>query len=343
MMTFLSPYNPQDLPKLLFKQCANCQEIAIIANVKYTNKKLLMNVIDLLTQSGLYMQEDLKDWDSKPTADKTWINLHPFIQEVYQRCLQSRTMTNSQGGYAFRNRFAPFQANRAMEDEVSNNDTAKTIAGTINLHFANILVKTTASITANALQVNVLLQQMVANNAQLIQQQQAILQQLAMLTTNPAVTTRRNLYAPPPTNIYAPPPIMYGGQLQYPPQGGGCNGSRNQGGHACCGHGGGGRGVIMPSPVLSVGNTGIIPYIPAGIQHPPPQLQITNIVKMYANQNVCFTCGFDVEDWHTSATCNCKKLGCQDGFTCSNYMEYNRPNHPLCRNAMHKTMYPSNF
>ncbi len=49
MMTFLSPYNPQDPPELLFKHCADCQKIAIIANVNYTNQQLLMNVIDLLT------------------------------------------------------------------------------------------------------------------------------------------------------------------------------------------------------------------------------------------------------------------------------------------------------
>jgi hypothetical protein len=60
MTTFLSPYNPQDLPKILFKWCANHQEIAIIANVKYTNEQLLMNVMDLLTWCGLY-QCNLKD------------------------------------------------------------------------------------------------------------------------------------------------------------------------------------------------------------------------------------------------------------------------------------------
>ncbi len=49
MMTFLAPYNPQDPPEILFKHCAHCQEVAIIANVKYTNEQLLMNIINLLT------------------------------------------------------------------------------------------------------------------------------------------------------------------------------------------------------------------------------------------------------------------------------------------------------
>jgi len=53
MMTFLAPYNPQDPPEILFKRCADCQEVAIIAKVKYTDEQLLMNVIDLLTRCGI--------------------------------------------------------------------------------------------------------------------------------------------------------------------------------------------------------------------------------------------------------------------------------------------------
>jgi hypothetical protein len=89
----------------------------------------------------------------------------------------------------------------------------------------------------------------------------------------------------------------------------------------------------------------MILYIPTGI-HPPLQqqyLKYSNIIKTFANQNVCYTCGFDVEDWHTSATCNRKKPGHQDGFAHSNYMEYAPANHPFCRKAMNKTMYPSSF
>ena len=60
MMTFLAPYNPQDPTELLFKCSADCQEVAIIANVKNANEQLLMNVINLLTSCGLY-QRDLED------------------------------------------------------------------------------------------------------------------------------------------------------------------------------------------------------------------------------------------------------------------------------------------
>jgi hypothetical protein len=95
-LAFLAPYNPQDPPELLFKRCANCQEIAILAKVPYTSEQMMMNVIDLLTQSGMFVR-DLEDWDRKPSADQTWINLRPFIQASYQRRITSGTMTAAQG------------------------------------------------------------------------------------------------------------------------------------------------------------------------------------------------------------------------------------------------------
>ncbi len=86
----------------------------------------------------------------------------------------------------------------------------------------------------------------------------------------------------------------------------------------------------------------MIPYILAGIQSPaqPQNPHYSNVVNQWANQNVCFSCGFNVEDWHTRATCPRKKMGHQDAFTRSNYLEYERANHQLCKKAMHKTMYP---
>ena len=58
---------------------------------------------------------------------------------------------------------------------------------------------------------------------------------------------------------------------------------------------------------------------------------------------MCFPHGFDVEEQHTSATCNNRKPGHQEGFNRLNYMEYDRANHNYCKKAMHKTMYPQNF
>jgi hypothetical protein len=149
MMTFLSPYNPQDPPEILFKRCTGCQEVAIIANVKYSNKQLLMNVIDPLTRCGLY-QCNLEDWDCKPDTNKTWLNLRPFIQEAYQHCLALGTIMAGQGGYTSCNRFAPFQANNATDGNILDDNTAETIAITINSHMANLSAQTATSLKANA-------------------------------------------------------------------------------------------------------------------------------------------------------------------------------------------------
>ena len=148
MMTFLAPYNPQDPPEILFKRCTDCEEVAIIANVKYTDEQLLMNGIDLLTRCGLY-QRDLEDWERKADANKTWLNLRPFIQEAYQRHLISGQMTMGQGGYASaKNRFAALAT--ATNKEVSDDYSTATIETTINLHMANLSTQTAASLDANA-------------------------------------------------------------------------------------------------------------------------------------------------------------------------------------------------
>jgi hypothetical protein len=122
-----------------------------MAKVPYTSEQMMMNIINLLTCSGMFVQ-DLKDWDRKPSVDQTWINLRPFIQESYQRRITLGTMMSAQGGYTGGgNHFAGLTA---KEDNVSDNNTAETIVGTINLHMANLLLQTAATIEASRMQVN---------------------------------------------------------------------------------------------------------------------------------------------------------------------------------------------
>jgi hypothetical protein len=89
-----------------------------------------------------------------------------------------------------------------------------------------------------------------------------------------------------------------------------------------------GRGRGQFAPAQHVGGNQMIPYIPAGVQKSPTTPpQYTNFVKFWANQNVCFTCSFDVVDWHRSVTCPKEKQGLQDGFKRLKYMEYEQANH----------------
>ncbi len=64
-------------------------------------------------------------------------------------------------------------------------------------------------------------------------------------------------------------------------------------------------------------------------------------MKWYANQNVCYTCGFDIKDWHTSGTYQFKKQGHQDGFTRANNMRYTQAGYPFCKVVMHRNIYPA--
>jgi hypothetical protein len=328
-VNFLAAYNPQDPPEILFKRCTDVQEIVTLAKNPYTTQQLLINAIDLLARCGLY-QRDLEDWERKPIADQTWINLRPFIQEAYQRRLTSGTITSAQGGFSQNNRFAGLAT-----DVDSNDDTAETIAGTINSHMANLTAQTAATINEHATQTNASLQQLAANTTQLHQQQQAMMNQMAMMTMNNGAQAQQTTFARPPTQIYQPAalPQYQQGYSNTPQQFGGCGGAAggrgggSRGGRARQGRGRGTpQGHIPPMPY--VGGTQLVPYVQGG------QQQST----MYSNKTKYFS-NFDVEDWHTSATCPHKKQGHQDGFTRANYMQYEQAGYPFCKKVMHKTVY----
>ncbi len=346
-LTFISAYNLKDPPKLLFKHCANCQEIAIIVKVPYTAKQLLMNVVDLFTHAGIYAH-NMDNWKCKAKADKTFVNLCPFIQAVYQRCLTSGVITATQSGYASNNCFAGL----TTKDNSSDDGTANTIVESINTHMANlaasVLLQLMASNKANTAIFNALMQQIAANKAQGNNNHKRMMQQFAMLLTAPTTTLQfaglitgqqagRPQAATQCSFIPQAVPIVTPAQQWGPPADRGCGSTRSRNG---CGHRNPCGLAQQGAPVPFVGRNQMIPYIPAGVQPTRQQNpRYSNVVKQWANQNVGFSSGFDVEDWHTSAKCPHKKMGHMDGFTRMNYMEYKQANHQFCRKVMHKTMY----
>jgi hypothetical protein len=182
-LTFISTYNLKVPPKLLFKRCAKCQEIAIIVKVPYTTEQLLMNIVDLFTCLGIYAS-NMDDWERKPDADKTYFNLCPFNQATYQCPLASGVITPTQSSYASSNRFAGLTA----EDNVSGDGTAKTILESINTHMANIsasvLSQSNATDNANTAIFNTSMQQVATNKAQRNNNHNRMFQQFTMMTTN---------------------------------------------------------------------------------------------------------------------------------------------------------------
>jgi hypothetical protein len=69
----------------------------------------------------------------------------------------------------------------------------------------------------------------------------------------------------------------------------------------------------------------------------------SNIIKKYANWNVCFSCGFDVKDGHTLKTCPAPWRGAnhQEGFNWNNAGQYIGAGYDACTKAMHKSQLPN--
>jgi hypothetical protein len=101
---------------------------------------------------------------------------------------------------------------------------------------------------------------------------------------------------------------------------------------------GGGRG--------GCGNDGSIPIAPGGVGTVcPPTTQAgayrSNITKLFANWNVCYSCGFDIEDGHTSISCPhaWRQTNHQEGFTRGNAQAYLNAGWDLSTKGMHKTKF----
>jgi hypothetical protein len=305
----------------------------------YTCEQLLMNEVDLFTRLGIYMCI-MDDWERKAQANKTYVNLHQFIQATYQQHLTSGVITAMQSSYTSNNHFAGL----TTKDNVLDNSTANTIVELIatpmeNLH-ASVQLQATTSNDANMAIFNASMQQVAANRAQRTQEHNHMVQQFVMMLTTPAAAqqfagqqVRRSQAAtqchfiPPAFPNFAPT------QQQGQPPGGACGGNCSCNGHGRrnpCGPAQPDASLpfIGGTHMIPFNNGAAIPHIPAGMQ--PAQQQnpwYSNITKQWANQNVYFTCGFDIKDWHTSATCPCNKMGHIYGFTHFNYMEYKWANH----------------
>jgi hypothetical protein len=142
----------------------------------------------------------------------------------------------------------------------------------------------------------------------------------------PAVRASPMQYTAPPAN-YTVPPVT---QVTIPAQGGYNNNQQWQQGH---GRGGQGRGARTPLtdyiaranppqvPTAYGGGTVVMSKLTAGTRQ---YTSVPNIVKIYNNWNICYSCGSDVEDAHTSATCpqHWRKEGHQEGCNRQNVQQH---------------------
>ena len=336
---FRSVYSPNDAPEVLFRRIEDCQEVQILGEDPYTAQQLLNNAVRLLLQCGLYTR-DFEDWDRKPSADRIWINLKTFVQECYTRRLNASSITSGAHGYV-QNAFAVLQDDSDAEDD----DVQTVITQMAALTTQSQLTATTTA--DNSASVAAAINQLNAN-------QQAMQQQFAAFTTQRNTTYQPAPAIQPPNTQFSIPNMATFNTAGR--GGGGRRGGYGRGRRANFGNTGG-RNVRTPfANFVGRGGQGGLPPIGGGggrgggalpfAQQTMPRNtapMYSNIIKKYANWNVCFSCGFDVEDGHTSKTCPApwRRANHQEGFDRNNAQQYITAGYDACTKAMHKSQLPN--
>jgi hypothetical protein len=359
---FRSPFPANEAPEMLFYRIGQCQEIQILAQDPYSPTQIINNAVRLLQQSGIFPLKEFDTWDA--ITPKTYPALKTFIHEAYTHRLMALQLRNTTGtqGYAPNN-------NQNMYNVLDQGfDTDSGTKGTVAMQTAPItqtMAMTTGSTLGSTYSGGTIQSEIFNAINQLVANQQSIMTQMAAMSFNNAPTP-----SPQAAATFHIPPIQ---QLNIPTFAGqtniGYNAStryngeiRGRGGGRGRGRGGsrdgGGRGARTPfvnhlqNTQMAAGHGGMaypgIGYPPPvggfnGKVAKPPNPPHSNIVKMYANWNVCFLCGFDIEEGHTSQTCPAHwcKMNHQEGFTRKNSRQWINAGYGPCTKGMHKLQFPS--
>ena len=353
---FTSPFDPRDTPENLFRRVEECQEIAILGGAAYTVNQIMGNTMYLLLQAGIFPTREFEAWDT--VVGKTWPVLKTFVQAAYQRRLVATGLRNTSGqqGYAAnQNAFQAFESN----DESSVDTTTTNIAPTAN---------TTGSTLGQTYNASTVPDELAAAIRTIADNQQALYQHIAPLSQQMAALSHQDSQRqatfphPPITQLTLP---AFGTARVAQPGGyhGGCvaqPGGYQQGRGATVAQPGGfsqgrgygrGRGRYGRRPNRGGrGRTAFADYVPSGRggaysatgganTHRPFQ---SNLVKTHNNWNVCYSCGFDVEDTHDSMSCHMdwRKPGHDVYFTRANAQQKLDAGCNACTRGMHKSILP---
>jgi uncharacterized membrane protein YgcG len=344
---------------MLFYRIEQCQEIQILAQDPYTPTQIINNAVCLLQQSGIFPLKEFDTWDA--TTIKTYPALKTFIHEAYTRRLTALQLQNTTGtqGYAPNNNQNMY--NILDEGFESDSGTEGTVMTQTVPPITQTAAMTTGSTMTNTYGGGTIPSEISNAINQLLANQQTMMTQMAAMSFN-------NAPAQPPqaaTNFHVPP-IQ---QLNIPPFAGQANtgqnagnwgrgGGRGRGGRGGSRGGGGQGGARTPfanhmrNTQMARGRGGMAP---PGIGYPPqaggfngqaakpPNPPHSNIVKKFANWNVCFSCGFDVEEGHTSKTCpaHWRKMNHQEGLTRDNSRQWINAGYDPCTKGMHKSQFPN--
>jgi hypothetical protein len=339
-----APWPPMMRPSCYFYRIEQCQEIATLAGDPYTQIQIINSVVCILMQAQVLPSKEFDTWEQTP--NKMYPGLKTFIHEAYTRCLQSlalRTMTGQQG-YAPGGGTNMFNVLESKDEDTDTADDATTTTATQTAAFTmtSTLGTTYGGATTISSKISLAITQLAAN-------QLAIQQQIAAMTLAANAPAHHTQFHIPPIRNMGQQPFAGAAQGMFNTRHGrgGCQGGGRGCGCSSSRGGGCGRGAFAHQFPGVVG--GIPPFVngPPAAVVPPTGTWVnapfqSNTTKRYANWNICWSCGFDVEDGHTSATCptHWHKTNHQVGFTWGNAQQWINQGYLPCTKGMHKIRLP---
>ena len=335
-----APHNPNDSPETLFHKMEQCQEVAMLADNEYSEKQIMAKTVEHLKRSNIFPVKEYEDWGA--VTPKTYVALKKHFYKAYTRRLDAiqNGLTTGMLGYSNPNQFAALNATTGEVDSESDStggDTTETIV-------AAALASTEAKMdgimeTNRQIMVQLAAMTMTPQHAPTIV---APPMYMAPAFSPPAVNYNPPIYnVPPVTQVTVPTQYGYGTARRGRGRGRGGSGGR-------AGRGRGPRTPFadymarsaVPQTVPAYGGGTVATSVLTGGTNVPAA---PNVVKLYNNWNMCHSCGWDVEDSHTSATCplGWRRAGHQAGCTRENYQQYAAQGYPPRMKGAHKTQLPS--
>jgi hypothetical protein len=294
-----------EAPEMLFYRIEQCQEITTLTRDPYTQMQILNMAVRILMQAQVLPSKEFDTWEQTPY--KTYPGLKTFIHEAYTRRLQSLALrtTTGQQGYAPGGGTKMFNVLESEDEDTDTADdaTATTATQTAAFTMTSTLGTTYGGATTIPSEISKAINQLAAN-------QLAIQQQMAAKTFAANAPAHHTQFQSPPIQNMGQQPFAGAAQGSFNTGQG--SGGRQHGGHGrgCTGSRGGGRRCRLSAQQFPGGFGGIPPYVdgPPAAVVPPTGARVnapfqSNTTKKYANWNVCWLRGFNVEDGHTSATC----------------------------------------
>ena len=346
---FRSKMAAGDSPETLFYRLEQCQEVQVIGRVPFSTEQIILNAVRILMGANLLPTKDFDTWDATPL--KTYPELKKFIQAAYTRRLKALALRSTAGQNGYSTQHNMYNAFEPLDEE-SDDDTVTTVTPLSNFaasatappSVGNFSTAQTGAPSVNA-EIAAAINQLSANQTAIMSQMAAL--SFAPAPPNPATRYRAVLNVPPIQQLAIP--IQQ--QFQAGDFNAGRGGRRGGGGGRGRGSGRGGRGrTPFADHMRRQGNAGAGQMVPYGGATVPaantgiPQARnpdFSNIYKRHNNWNVCFSCGFDIEDGHTSVTCPFKKANHQQAFTRENAQQFINAGYDPSTKGMHKTVLPN--